>query len=68
MKRTTLFSLSIVVAFLFSPAFTPEEADAISEAFKENIYKVGTLKPVDSVLKVKVGGAAPEFTLPAEPF
>jgi peroxiredoxin (alkyl hydroperoxide reductase subunit C) len=38
---------------------------AISDAFKENIYKVGTLKPVDSVLKVKVGDPAPDFTLPA---
>jgi peroxiredoxin len=36
-----------------------------SEAFKENIYQVGILKPVDSRLKVKVGDLAPDFTLPA---
>jgi peroxiredoxin (alkyl hydroperoxide reductase subunit C) len=33
--------------------------------FKESIYKVGKLKPRDSVLKVKVGERAPDFTLPA---
>ncbi len=36
-----------------------------SEAFKENIYSVGPLKPIDSKLKVKVGGKAPDFTLPS---
>ncbi len=36
-----------------------------SEAFKENIYNPGQLKPVDSTLKVKVGELAPDFTLPA---
>jgi len=44
-------------------AFIPK-VYAVSEAFKENIYKVGVLKPVDSVLKVKVGDRAPDFTLP----
>jgi len=33
--------------------------------FKESIYKVGKLNPRDSVLKVKVGDRAPDFTLPA---
>lgn len=45
-------------------AFVPK-VYAISEAFKENIYKVGVLKPVDSVLKVKAGDRAPVFTLPS---
>ena len=36
-----------------------------SEAFKENIYNPGQLKPIDSTLKVKVGDIAPDFTLPA---
>jgi peroxiredoxin (alkyl hydroperoxide reductase subunit C) len=40
-------------------------ADAASEAFKENIYNPGKLKPVDSTLKVKVGDLAPDFTLPS---
>lgn len=33
--------------------------------FKESIYKGEKLKPRDSVLKVKVGERAPDFTLPA---
>jgi peroxiredoxin len=34
-----------------------------SDVPKESIYRVGTLKPVDSVLKVKVGDKAPDFNL-----
>jgi peroxiredoxin (alkyl hydroperoxide reductase subunit C) len=48
----------ILVVFIFVPS-----AYAISEAYKENIYQVGTLKPVDSSLKVKVGDRAPNFAL-----
>jgi peroxiredoxin (alkyl hydroperoxide reductase subunit C) len=40
-------------------------AFGISEAFKDNIYNPGELKPVDSRLKVKVGDMAPDFTLPS---
>ena len=40
-------------------------ASGQSPDFKENIYPVGKLKPRDSVLKVKVGDLAPDFTLPA---
>lgn len=48
-----------IILILYYPAF------GISEAFKDNIYNSGTLKPVDSVLNVKVGEKAPDFTLPA---
>ena len=40
-------------------------ANGQSPDFKENIYPVGKLKPTDSVLQVKVGERAPDFTLPA---
>jgi peroxiredoxin (alkyl hydroperoxide reductase subunit C) len=40
-------------------------AHAASEAFKDNIYNTGQLKPTDSTLKVKVGEPAPDFTLPS---
>ncbi|MBN1366117.1 MAG: redoxin domain-containing protein [Syntrophaceae bacterium] len=40
-------------------------AYALSEAYKNNIYNTGELKPVDSVLKVKVGKKAPDFMLKA---
>jgi peroxiredoxin (alkyl hydroperoxide reductase subunit C) len=42
-----------------------QSAFALSDAYKNNIYNPGQLKPVDSVLKVKVGQKAPEFRLKA---
>jgi len=38
---------------------------AVSDSFKNNIYQVGALKPTDSVLRVKLGETAPDFTLPS---
>jgi peroxiredoxin (alkyl hydroperoxide reductase subunit C) len=38
---------------------------ARSEAYQENIYDPGVLKPRDSQLRVKVGETAPDFSLPA---
>ena len=58
MKRKMVCALLMMV-LLATPAF------ALSDAYKGNIYEVGKLKPVDSVLKVKVGEIAPGFTLPA---
>lgn len=57
MKKTVL-AIAMVVTLAFG-------ALALSDAYKGNIYSVGKLKPVDSVLKVKVGQKAPDFTLPA---
>ena len=48
-------SFFILVNFVF----------AQSEELKNNIYNPGKLKPRDSVLKVKAGQPAPDFTLPA---
>jgi peroxiredoxin (alkyl hydroperoxide reductase subunit C) len=56
---------SILAAGVLSVIIFAPMAYGLSDAFKENIYKVGTLKPIDSVLKVKVGDHAPHFTLPA---
>jgi peroxiredoxin (alkyl hydroperoxide reductase subunit C) len=64
MKKRRFFHLAWVVGVLSIFAFV-SIVYAISDAFKQNIYKVGTLKPVDSVLKVKVGDRAPDFTLPS---
>jgi len=50
-----VFSLFIMVNLVF----------AQSEELKNNIYNPGKLKPRDSVLKVKAGQPAPDFTLPA---
>ena len=52
--------IGVLSIFLSTPI-----AYGLSEAFKENIYKVGTLKPIDSVPKLKLGDRAPNFTLPA---
>ena len=49
----------IALALICVPAF------ALSDAYKNNIYNPGELKPVDSVLKVKAGEPAPDFTLPS---
>ncbi|MCX5847846.1 MAG: redoxin domain-containing protein [Deltaproteobacteria bacterium] len=54
----------IILAALFV-CFFSSNAYALSEAYKNNIYNPGELKPVDSVLKVKVGEEAPAFTLKA---
>jgi peroxiredoxin (alkyl hydroperoxide reductase subunit C) len=38
---------------------------ALCDAFKDNVFDPGKLKPVDSRLKVKLGQRAPDFTLKA---
>ncbi|MEN6620194.1 MAG: peroxiredoxin [Smithella sp.] len=58
MKRITL--LMILFIFLFTG-----NAFSSSDAFKNNIYNPGNLKAVDSVLKVRKGQKAPDFTLKA---
>jgi peroxiredoxin len=55
--------LSILTVIAF--CFFGYNAYAASDAFKDNIYNPGQLKPVDSVLKVKVGQKAPDFILKA---
>jgi peroxiredoxin len=64
MNKSRLASLIWTIGVL-SVFISASIAYAISEAYKENIYEVGILKPIDSVLKVKVGNRAPDFTLPA---
>ena len=64
MKTRRIFHLIWVVVALSLCGMIPM-VYAISDVFKQNIYNVGTLKPVDSILKVKVGNRAPDFTLPS---
>ncbi|HQB93397.1 MAG TPA: redoxin domain-containing protein [Smithellaceae bacterium] len=54
-----------VVLSLFISCLLTHSAMALSEAYKDNVYQTGRLKPIDSVLKVKNGQKAPEFTLPS---
>lgn len=57
--KVLLLSLAVMVVAAAGSAY------GLSEAFKGNIYETGTLKPVDSVLRVKAGELSPDFTLPA---
>jgi len=57
---TCIVILSVLSIFLYSAT-----ALCLSDAFKDNIYNPGPLKAIDSILKVKVGDSAPEFSLPA---
>ena len=61
MRKTSAFIIVVLIAALSVPAW----AQTHSEAYKDNIYSTGELKAVDSVLKVKVGDAAPDFLLPS---
>ncbi len=64
MQKKRLANL-ILIAGILSVFVSVPMAFAISDAYKENIYQTGTLKPIDSVLKVKVGVQAPNFSLPS---
>lgn len=50
-----------VCAVLF--VLAAQTAVAVSDAMKKEVYEAGTLKPIDSELRVKVGEQAPNFTL-----
>ena len=59
--KSVSFLLAIVTGWVLF--ITP--AVCASDDFKDNIFNPGTLKPVDSRLKVNIGDLAPDFTLPA---
>lgn len=59
MKRLAL--LTPIILFLF----TLSSAAAATKSFSEYIFDPGPLKPIDSILKVKPGQEAPDFTLPS---
>ncbi len=54
-----LLSGFVTIFFLTTIAY------GLSDVFKKNIYHPKNLKPTDSVLRVKVGDRAPDFTLPS---
>ncbi|HNR14158.1 MAG TPA: peroxiredoxin [Thermodesulfobacteriota bacterium] len=60
-KRTqitrTIAVVALVLGWLTAPAYSSE--------VKEYMYPMPELKPQDSVLKVRVGDVAPDFTLPS---
>ncbi|MDY6844092.1 MAG: peroxiredoxin [Thermodesulfobacteriota bacterium] len=61
-RRQIFFILigGILVLFcVITPTF------GLSEVFKDTVYSVGNLKPIDSVPTLQVGDKAPDFTLPS---
>jgi peroxiredoxin len=60
-KKAVLIIAALIMLTLSVPAWSQTH----SEAYKDNIYQTGPLRPTDSVLRVKAGDPAPDFTLPA---
>ena len=60
-KLLAVSGLAALVLLPFANLLRAEEP----ESFSELIFNPGHLKPFDSELKVKVGDAAPDFTLPS---
>jgi len=60
MKTAALILIALALVI-----HVPAWAQTHSEAYKDNIFTTGELKPVDSILKVKVGDGAPDFMLPS---
>ena len=58
-KKSIPILASLFVLFFLTTAY------GVSEIFKDYIYQPGTLKPIDSKPKLKVGDRAPDFTLPS---
>jgi peroxiredoxin len=58
-------AIGIVTLILISIFLYSATALCLSDAYKNNIYNPGNLKPIDSVLKVHIGDPAPDFSLPA---
>ncbi|MCF8055986.1 MAG: redoxin domain-containing protein [Desulfocapsa sp.] len=60
-KQLVVSLLISLTLFLHAGIIRGEE----QKNFRELIFDTGKLKPVDSVLKVKIGDRAPDFTLPS---
>ncbi len=61
-KSNCCLSVLLGIVLIFFLATT---SYGLSDVFKDNIYHPENLKPTDSVLKVKIGDRAPDFTLPS---
>jgi peroxiredoxin len=64
-KTLSLFLIGFSVAIFVSCSTTSEVDAPASASLRASVYHPGTLNPVDSTLKVKVGEKAPDFTLPS---
>lgn len=60
-----MINKSIPIIVFTTVLFLASLALGISEIFKDYIYQPGTLKPIDSKPRLKVGDKAPDFSLPS---
>ena len=58
-------SISVMALVMCLSLMISTSVSARSSSFANSIYNPGLLKPIDSILKVKVGDRAPQFTLPS---
>ena len=65
MNKFTHIVLPMVLSAAIMVLPLAQDSFGLSDAYKNNIYDPGFLKMLDSVVKVKVGQKAPDFTLPA---
>ncbi len=65
MKKFNFLTLAVAISAMVLILPPVQDAFSLSDAYKNNIYQVGPLKPTDSRLKVKLGEKAPGFTLPS---
>jgi peroxiredoxin len=65
MKKFNFLALTMAISAMVLILPPVQDAISLSDAYKNNIYQVGPLKPTDSRLKVKLGEKAPGFTLPS---
>jgi peroxiredoxin (alkyl hydroperoxide reductase subunit C) len=65
MKELDFLALTVAISAMVLILPPVQHAFGLSDAYKNNIYQVGSLKPTDSKLKVKVGEKAPGFSLPS---
>ena len=55
----------ITILWVLILLFSTTNSYSLSEQYKGKIYNPGVLNPLDSVIKLKVGDKAPDFTLPS---
>ena len=61
-KHLILLPTLLCLLFLMLPEMTHSDEPT---NYRELIFNTGKLKPVDSILKIKVGDVAPDFILPS---
>ena len=60
-KQFAISALAILTFFTYATIVWSDEP----KNYRELIFDTGNLKPVDSILNVKIGDLAPDFTLPS---